>query len=81
MVDATNNRVLFQKNPERILPIASLTKLVTAMVLLDTEPDWERTVEIVPEDVKNSSLDEEYTRSLEEKYNIFPDIDYSVYSA
>src|SRR6266849_4915085 len=28
VVDA-NNRVLFEKNPERILPIASLTKLVT----------------------------------------------------
>jgi D-alanyl-D-alanine endopeptidase (penicillin-binding protein 7) len=25
------------------------------MVLLDTEPDWERTVEVLPEDVKNSS--------------------------
>jgi len=55
VIDESTGRVLFQKNPERILPIASLTKLVTAMVLLDTEPDWDRTVEIVPEDVKNSS--------------------------
>ncbi|HET9950545.1 MAG TPA: serine hydrolase [Candidatus Eisenbacteria bacterium] len=55
VVDEATGRVLFQKNPERILPIASLTKLVTAMVLLDTEPDWDRTVEVLPEDVKNSS--------------------------
>jgi D-alanyl-D-alanine endopeptidase (penicillin-binding protein 7) len=55
VVDESTGRVLFQKNPERILPIASLTKLVTAMVLLDTDPDWDRAVEILPEDVKNSS--------------------------
>jgi D-alanyl-D-alanine endopeptidase (penicillin-binding protein 7) len=55
VIDEATGRVLFQKNPERILPIASLTKLVTAMVLLDTAPDWDRSVEILPEDVKNSS--------------------------
>jgi len=55
VVDEATGRVLFQKNPEQVMPIASLTKLVTAMVLLDTEPDWERTVEVLPEDVKNSS--------------------------
>ncbi len=31
--------------------------------------------------VKSNSLDEEYIRKLEDKNNIFPDIDYSVYSA
>lgn len=55
VVDATNNRVLFQKNHERVLPIASLTKLVTAMVFLETDPAWDRIIEIVPEDVRNSS--------------------------
>ena len=54
VVDA-NNRVLFEKNPDRILPIASLTKLVTTMVFLQTSPDWDRVIEIVPEDVHNSS--------------------------
>jgi len=52
--DATGH-VLFQKNPERVYPIASLTKLITVLVLLDTDPAWDRVVEIVPEDVKNSS--------------------------
>jgi D-alanyl-D-alanine endopeptidase (penicillin-binding protein 7) len=55
VVDEQTGRVLFQKNQERVMPIASLTKLVTAMVLLDTDPDWDRTIEILPEDVKNSS--------------------------
>ncbi len=55
VVDATNNRVLFQKNQERVLPIASLTKLITAMVFLETEPDWNRVIEIVPEDIRQSS--------------------------
>ncbi len=54
VVDA-NNRVLFEKNPDRILPIASLTKLVTTMVFLQTVPDWDRVIEIVPEDVHHSS--------------------------
>ena len=54
VVDA-NNRVLFEKNPDRVLPIASLTKLVTTMVFLQTVPDWDRVIEIVPEDVHHSS--------------------------
>jgi 1,4-alpha-glucan branching enzyme len=32
------------------------------------------------EEVKEGSLDEGYIRQCEEKYNIFPDIDYSIYS-
>lgn len=55
VVDATNNRVLFQKNPERVLPIASLTKLMTMMVFLQTEPEWDRVIEMVPEDIRHSS--------------------------
>ena len=55
VVDATNNRVLFTKNPEQVLPIASLTKLVTGMVFLETSPDWDRVIEMTPEDIRNSS--------------------------
>ncbi|HSE63171.1 MAG TPA: hypothetical protein VLG15_06120, partial [Thermoanaerobaculia bacterium] len=51
VIDATNGRVLFTKNPQQVLPIASLTKLVTAMVFLQTEPDWERVIEMTPEDI------------------------------
>jgi len=54
-VEDASGQVLFQKNPERVYPIASLTKLVSALVLLDTTPDWDRVVEVLPEDVRNSS--------------------------
>ncbi len=53
--DATNNRVLFQKNPERAFPIASLTKMMSALVFFRTNPDFDRIVEITREDVRNSS--------------------------
>jgi 1,4-alpha-glucan branching enzyme len=33
------------------------------------------------EDVKNDSIEEAYVKWLEDKYNIFPDIDYSIYSS
>jgi len=33
------------------------------------------------EDIKNNNLEEEYVKGLEEKVNIFPDIDYSIYSS
>ena len=54
-VEDASGQVLFQKNPERVYSIASLTKLISAMVFLDTSPDWDRVVEIIPEDVRNSS--------------------------
>jgi D-alanyl-D-alanine endopeptidase (penicillin-binding protein 7) len=55
VVDASTNRVLFQKNPDRALPIASLTKLMTTMVFLRTNPDWDRVIEMIPEDIRHSS--------------------------
>jgi len=55
VVDATSNRVLFQKNPAELYPIASLTKLMTALVFFQTAPAFDQVVEIAPEDVKNSS--------------------------
>jgi len=55
VVDATNNRVLFQKNPERAFPIASLTKLMTALVFFDLKPEFDRVVEVTIQDKRNSS--------------------------
>ena len=55
VVDATTNRVLFQKNPERAFPIASLTKMMSALVFFRTNPNFDRVIEITPEDVRNSS--------------------------
>jgi len=55
VVDATTNRVLFQKNPDNIYSIASLTKLMTALVYFQTQPQFDQVVEITPDDVYHSS--------------------------
>lgn len=49
VVDVQTGSVLYGKNPERILPIASITKLMTALVFLDTHPDLGQTITVEPE--------------------------------
>jgi D-alanyl-D-alanine endopeptidase (penicillin-binding protein 7) len=39
VLDQTTGAILFEKNPNAVLPIASITKLMTAMVVLDAKPD------------------------------------------
>ena len=36
-------------NADQILPLASLSKLMTALVLLDQNPDWDKSITITPE--------------------------------
>ena len=55
VVDATSNKVLFQKNPAQLYPIASLTKLMTALVFFQTKPQFDQVVEIAPDDIRHSS--------------------------
>ena len=38
-------------NADQILPLASLTKLMTALVFLDTNPDWEKPITITTEQI------------------------------
>lgn len=51
VVDERTGQVLFEKNATDIVPIASLTKLMTAMVVLDAHQDMHETIEIAEEDV------------------------------
>jgi len=46
VVDDNSGKVLLRKSADDVVPIASLTKLMTAMVVLDTEPDMNRTIHI-----------------------------------
>ena len=55
VVDATSNQVLFEKNPDSLYPVASLTKLMTALVYFQTQPQFDQVVEIMPDDVRHSS--------------------------
>lgn len=52
-VDATSGAVLFGKRPQVVRPLASITKLITAITLerTPTKPSWETVVTIVSEDI------------------------------
>ena len=51
VVDQGGGGALFQKNAGVIAPIASITKLMTAMVVLDGSPNLQTTIAISDEDV------------------------------
>ncbi|MBM7062657.1 D-alanyl-D-alanine endopeptidase [Pseudomonas sp. UL073] len=51
LVDLTTNQVLYSSNPELVVPIASVTKLMTAMVTLDAKLPLDQVLPIVIKDV------------------------------
>jgi D-alanyl-D-alanine endopeptidase (penicillin-binding protein 7) len=51
VIDEATGKVLFEKNSSDIVPIASLTKLMTAMVVLDAHLDMHEHIVITEEDV------------------------------
>ena len=46
-----NGEVIYQKNASTVVPIASITKLMTAMVVLDSQPNLSAPVTIGEEDI------------------------------
>lgn len=57
VVLASNDRlVFFEKNPDEVQPIASITKLMTALVFLENNPGWESTYEITEADQVEGGL-------------------------
>ena len=51
VVDQDTQQVLYSKNPEAVLPIASITKLMTAMVVLEAGLPLDERLTITQEDV------------------------------
>lgn len=51
VLDQATGKVLYEKNPGAVLPIASITKLMTAMVVLDAKPDLKELLEIGVDDI------------------------------
>lgn len=49
--DQATGQVLYEKNPDAVLPIASISKLMTAMVTLDARPDLQEPIAIADADV------------------------------
>lgn len=56
VIDKETGIILFKKNIESKFPIASLTKLMTALVFLDTAPDWNREIKLLKEDEKEGGI-------------------------
>jgi D-alanyl-D-alanine endopeptidase (penicillin-binding protein 7) len=54
LINYDNGRVLYTKNCDAVRPIASLSKLVAAMVVLDEKVDLDRVVTIIREDAYRS---------------------------
>jgi len=52
VLDPATGQVLFEKNSDRTAPIASLTKLMTAMVFLEQEPNLARSVEVTRDELR-----------------------------
>ncbi|MBK5914420.1 D-alanyl-D-alanine endopeptidase [Rhodocyclus purpureus] len=51
VIDQSGGQPVYQKNADVVAPIASITKLMTAMVVLDSRPDMSETIEITRDDV------------------------------
>jgi len=51
ILDAQSRAVLYEKNPQAVLPIASLTKLMTAMVVLGARQDMKEMLTVTSADV------------------------------
>ena len=52
LIDPSTGEVLFAKNSDRSVPIASLTKLMTALVFLEQKPALDTEVEVTPVELK-----------------------------
>lgn len=52
VVDNASNSVLFSKNMDEVRSMASITKLMTALVFLDTSPEMTEYMVITPSDVR-----------------------------
>ncbi len=51
VVDEATNEVLISKNPDAVLPIASITKLMTALVVVDARLPMDETLSVSQDDV------------------------------
>lgn len=57
VLDQNSGEVLYEKNAANVVPIASITKLMTAMVILDSTPDLQENITVSSDDIdtiKNS---------------------------
>ncbi|MGB9609230.1 MAG: D-alanyl-D-alanine carboxypeptidase family protein [Patescibacteria group bacterium] len=70
VVDAETDRILFQKNSQQVLPIASLTKLMTALIILDSKPNWQKEVEYLADDFVSTELGQSKLEPAQLKFEV-----------
>ena len=51
IVDANSGKVLYEKNSDRVMSIASITKLMAAMVILDAKPNMNQVLTVQSADI------------------------------
>ncbi|MBU1037230.1 serine hydrolase [Patescibacteria group bacterium] len=61
VVDKNSGTVLWQKNPQQIRSVASITKLLSVLVFLEHNPGWEETVKIKKSDYRDGGRRYVYT--------------------
>jgi D-alanyl-D-alanine endopeptidase (penicillin-binding protein 7) len=54
VLDPTTDQILYDKNSSDTAPIASLSKLMTALVFLEQKPDLDRTVEVTRDELNGA---------------------------
>ncbi len=52
VIDLATDKVLFEKRSEQTVPIASITKLMTALVFLEQQPDLRRNVAVTRDEIR-----------------------------
>ena len=55
-VDAKTGAILYKNNAQEIRPMASITKLMTALVFLDYNPGWQKEVFTIASDRRNGGI-------------------------
>lgn len=56
VMDADTQEIIYEKRSSEVRPIASITKLMTAMVILDAELNMDDPIQITQEDVINTRI-------------------------
>lgn len=51
VLDQTNSKILFEKNSSIALPIASITKLMTSMIVVESRQNMDEMIEVTDEDI------------------------------
>jgi serine-type D-Ala-D-Ala endopeptidase (penicillin-binding protein 7) len=54
VLDAESGEIVINKNSDAVVPIASITKLMTAIVTLESNLDLDETIKLTREDVRNA---------------------------